>query len=852
MSKGIPELGVAVVRFGKAELDRGARELVVDGKRAPLGPRGIALLTALVDARDRTLSKQELLDTVWRGVVVEENNLQVQISTLRRLLGPQAIATIPGRGYRFMLPIEGTAAGELVLSEATAANEEVATPSREGNLSASPLELIGREAECAAMQTLLLQHPLVSVVGAAGIGKTRLAIAAAHALQEHYKDGVWVVELATLNDLSLLVQSVARAVRMALPGMREPMDELATALRGLEILLVIDNCEHLVDEVGTLVARLLKDSNSLRIMTTSQEPLKVVDEHVFRLGPLEVPSAATVDQASSYGALHLFIERARSYQTHFKVDASTIEDVIEICRRLDGMPLAIELAAARVPLLGVAGVRERLGERFRILTGGSRFAPKRHQTLRAALDWSHALLNAEEQAVYRRLGVFVGTFSLESAQELAESDSVDSWAVLEHLGSLVDKSLVIAGDEVRPRYRMLESTREHALEQLALAHETDQWIARHARVTQRAVARCIKFRRTEDLLSEMTNVRSAYEWARRPGGDPTVAVALATLPSMVIAVEGAVQEARQRLLEVESLVTDAIPASLVAQYWQWYGRIGLDGRLPTSRCIAAFRRSEQMFVELGNSRHVHACRRHLAEAMMDANDLAGAEAALARARAMETAQWPLADRVRRLRVEGLLLARRRSFDEALRTSTLALEMAQRATIDRYELVLLDDIARMHLEAGHAHEAAIQYRALAERAQRAPNAGLTLSNALAGLIAALTTEDRLDDASIAAVESLPILRRSGILLARSDVLAFLMARRGQPELAARLLGASDRFRADCEAPRDPLEDHCREQAREIVFQEMSDDARLRCMAAGASIDEVDLVAEVTMLARLPRA
>lgn len=433
MSKEIPELGVAVVRFGKAQLDRVTRELLMDGKRAPLGPRGIALLTALLDARDRTLSKQELLDTVWRGVVVEENNLQVQISTLRRLLGPQAIATIPGRGYRFMLPLEGAAPGALVLSEATAANEDTATPAREGNLSASPPELIGREAECAAMQTLLLHHPLVSVVGAAGIGKTRLAIAAAHALQDHYKDGVWVVELAALNDVGLLVQSVARTLRIALPEMREPIDELATALLGLEILMVIDNCEHLVDEVGTLVGRLLKGSNSLRIMTTSQEPLKVVDEHVFRLGPLEIPSAATVDEASSFGALRLFIERVRSYQTHFKIDASTLEHVIDICRRVDGMPLAIELAAARVPLLGVAGVRERLGERFRILTGGSRFAPKRHQTLRAALDWSHALLNAQEQAVYRRLGVFVGTFSLESAQELAESDGIDAWAVLEHM-----------------------------------------------------------------------------------------------------------------------------------------------------------------------------------------------------------------------------------------------------------------------------------------------------------------------------------------------------------------------------------------------------------------------------------
>jgi len=832
----------SILRFGAAELDAVAHELRISGKRAPLGPRAFGLLKMLVEQRRRAVSKHELLDTVWHGVIVEENNLQVQISALRRLLGPQAIATVPGRGYRFMLPVEGDIAAH---GDIHSASTEPAPALPEiGNLPARLPELYGRDVDCAAVQALLDHHALVSIVGAAGIGKTRLALAAASAFVGTCADGVWVVELAALNDPRLLVQTIAQSLRLVLPGLREPTDELAAALRGRRTLLVIDNCEHLVDEVGSLVARLLRDAGTLRILATSREPLKVVDEHLYRVAPLSFPTDANAGDAAQYGAVRLFVERVRSLLPQFMLTLAIVGAVIEICRRLDGLPLAIELAAARVPVLGVAGVQERLGERFRVLAGGSRVAPKRHQTLRAALDWSHALLDDDERAVYRRLGVFIGSFSLESAQSVAASERIDAWAVLEHLSSLVEKSLVMAEGEPRPRYRMLESTREHALEQLTNASESEAWVARHADATWRALERAIKQRRTDLVIAEMGNVRSAYEWARGPAANPAVAVAMATLPAMVIAVDGAVQEARQRLLEVEPLVSDALPRALVARYWQWYGRIGLDGRLPASRCVEAFQRAERMFVELGELRHVHACRRHVAEAMLDAGDLVAAVASLERARAMEVAGWPLADRMRRLRVEGLWLAKSGRIDEALRTSSLALEMAQRGTIDRYELVLLDDIARMHLDAGHGHEAAARYRTLAERARHAKNAGLTLSNALAGLIAALTAENELDAADAAAREALPVLGRSGILIARADILACLMARRGRFELAARLLGASDRFRADCETPRDPIEERSREQALAVLYDAVDRDTRVAWMAAGATLGEDELVEAIT--------
>jgi predicted ATPase/DNA-binding winged helix-turn-helix (wHTH) protein len=826
-------LASPVIRFGSAELDRSAGELRLDGRRAPLGPRAFALLSTLVDRRDRAVPKNELLDTVWRGLVVEENNLQVQISSLRRLLGPQAIATIPGRGYRFVLPVEGDTARPA--DEPRDADEAGGVMLPPGNLPGRLPEIYGRDAECGAVRALVDAHGLVSVVGAAGIGKTRLALAVAGEWAPSLPDGAWIVELASLTDPRLVVPSLAQTLRIALAGLRDPEDELVAALRDQHALIVLDNCEPFVDTLGPLLSRLVGSSPALRILATTQEPLRLDDERVFRLGPLSVPGDASTADPTAYGAVRLFVERVRALLPRWRLGSADTAAVVEICRRLDGLPLAIELAAARVPVLGVAGVRDRLGERFRVLTGGSRVAPKRHQTLRAALDWSLALLDEAERATYRRLGVFVGSFALESAQELAAAGPIDDWTVLEHLSSLVDKSLVIAEGEPRPRYRMLESTREHALEQLAAAGETDEWLARHVRATRHALARAIRERRTELVLAETPNVRSAYDLARSVG-DAESAVALATLPSMAIAVDGAVQEARQRLLDVEPLVDERLPKALVAQYWQWYGRIGLDGRLPAARCVAAFERAEALFVELGNLRHVHACRRHLAESQLDAGDLDAAAAALQRARDMEGPDWPVADRMRRLRVEGLLHAEAGRADEALQVSTTALEMAQLAGIGRYELVLLGDIARLHLEAGHAAEAVERYRALAERARQAPNGGLTLSNALAGLVAALTAQDRLDEAETVARESIPVLRRSGILLARADVLACLMARRARHESAALLLGASDRFRTGCGMARGPVEQRCRDEALQVLSRDVSPRRRAAWLAVGAGADE----------------
>jgi predicted ATPase len=595
-----------------------------------------------------------------------------------------------------------------------------------------------------------------------------------------------------------------------LPGRKAALDELADALRSQSLLLVLDNCEHVIDAVGALAFQLLRSAPSLRMLVTSQELLRVAGEQVYKLAPLAIPVERDLQRAAHFGAVRLFVERARSLDRRFELNERNVDAVIDICAQLDGIPLAIELAAARIPSLGVYGVLDRLGERFRMLTGAARVSLHRHQTLRAALDWSHHLLKPDEQKVFRRLGLFSGGFVVEGAQLVARDEGVDEWAVLDHLSTLVDKSLVLVDDGERPRYRLLENARAYALERLAEAGETDAWLRRHAQATGTLCERAVKSRDIDWLWAEMNNVRAAYAWARGSEGDDMLAVSLTTSSSMVLAVAGLVSEGMQRLLEVEPLVTAAMPTALAAQYWQWLGRGGINGRLPTSRCIEALQRAESMFRSLNNVRHLHACLRMRAEALVASKDLVGARAVLHEAQGMESNGCTVADRLRRLRVQGLLCAAEGSHEEALAMYSMAYDMAVSAQVERYVLILLADMATVHLEMGQAAQAAEQYRSLAEKARHRRSQGLTLAHALAGLMTALIAQLRLAEATNAGADALLPLRRCGIFIAHCDIYAWLMACHGRMQAAAQLLGAADAFHQKSETARDAVKRRARQE------------------------------------------
>ena len=423
-----------------------------------MGARAFDLLVALSDRPGALITKDELLAAVWPGLVVEENNLQVQVSTLRKILGPGALATIPGRGYRFNLPV--AAADAFVPARAaTSSGTSAGDASEHGIASSSNLplrspRLYGRDADLATIVTLLREHAVVTITGSGGIGKTRLAQAIAmHVTAERptaYPDGVWWIELAALTDGALVPSTIAEVMGARVEGERPTALALQVQLAAKRALLVLDNCEHLADAVATLIDPDQGRRAALGILVTSQETLRATDEHVYRLGGLAVPDVAALSADANSGALELFDARATAADPRFAITAANRPAVIEICRRLDGIPLAIELAVARVALLGVEGLRARLHERFNLLTGGARMVLRRHQTLRATLEWSHALLTADEQTVFRRLSVFAGGFTLEAAQHVASDDRIDPWTTLDHLGALVDKSLVLAEGESIP------------------------------------------------------------------------------------------------------------------------------------------------------------------------------------------------------------------------------------------------------------------------------------------------------------------------------------------------------------------------------------------------------------------
>ena len=469
------ETTTSELRFGSARLDVERRQLLIDGRPAKLGARAFDVLLALVERRDRAVGKNELFELVWPDVVVEENNLQVHISALRKLLGPQTIATIPGRGYRFMAELDTSAHDSMAFANPPppVTSAASATPT---NLSPPHELLYGRDDDARAVGELLRTHTQVSIVGASGIGKTRLALAVANAQHERFPDGVWWVELAALSDGALVAGAIARALGVRVGDERPVLETVIALLRKHTALLVLDNCEHLLDAAAECARALLRSVPALRILVTSQEALHTAEEQVYRLGSL--PVAGTLDAPAA--AVELFVARARAADPRLQLTAANVSAITEICRRLDGMPLAIELAAARARLLGLEGLRARLDERFHILTGGTRAVLRRHQTLRAAIEWSYGLLTPDEQTVFRRLGAFVGGFTLELAQDVAADEQIDRWAVLDLLGHLVDKSLVIADGDDLPRYRLLETVRAFALEKLAAAGETPALLRRHA------------------------------------------------------------------------------------------------------------------------------------------------------------------------------------------------------------------------------------------------------------------------------------------------------------------------------------------------------------------------------------
>ena len=464
--------------FGRFRFVVHSRELSADGTPIALGSRALEVLSVLVEAGGELVTKDELLSRVWPTTIVEENNLQFQISSLRKALGPDRdlIRTVSGRGYRFVgeIALEAPRAPNLdkrAFDQPEATIIELHPRMSAGNLPAPASDIVGREAHLHDLSALVTANRLVTLVGAGGIGKTRLAIELARRLQPTF-DSVCVAELGALSDPGLVPGAVASA--LGLGGGAISPARLAASLGARPHLLVLDNCEHVVEAAASIAETLLHACASLRVIATSREPLRAEGEWVYRAPPLDVPPEGEEDLefVLQHSAARLFIERMRAAAPSTPLAATAAGAVTKICRRLDGIPLAIELAAARAAVLGVEALAARLDDRLSLLTDGRRTAPPRHQTLRATLDWSHELLSELERVVMRRLAVFAGDFTREAAALASGFGEVSAAKALQCLESLVAKSLVAADlSAPSPRYRLLETMRAYAIDKLAESGE---------------------------------------------------------------------------------------------------------------------------------------------------------------------------------------------------------------------------------------------------------------------------------------------------------------------------------------------------------------------------------------------
>jgi predicted ATPase/DNA-binding winged helix-turn-helix (wHTH) protein len=464
------------VAFGPFVLRQ--QQLLRDGRPLRLGARALSLLGSLVSRQGEVVSVEALKEAVWQGLFVEDANVKVQVSALRKLLGHRAdgddyILTIPKGGYSFV--------GDLrALAGAHAAAE---TAPRLASLPGQVAALIGRESAIERLAARLQHDRLVSIVGPGGVGKTSLALALAAPEADRRRDGAAFVDLATLTSADMAKAALAAALGVTAIS-ADRLADTVEAMKSRNALVLLDSCEQLADAAGEIAEALYIGCPEITVLATSREPLRAAGEHVFRLDPLGFPSeaqAVSAREVLAYPAVRLFEERARARLDGYAVTDADAPLVAEICRRLDGLPLAIELAAATVDGFGVRGLASQLGARFEILNQGRRTAVPRQQTLRATLDWSYQALPGDEQRVLRRLSIFAGSFSLEAASRIARCPRICPQQVVGAVAELAAKSLLtvdLSHDEVR--YRLLESTRLYCLEHLKAGGEFEALTLVHA------------------------------------------------------------------------------------------------------------------------------------------------------------------------------------------------------------------------------------------------------------------------------------------------------------------------------------------------------------------------------------
>jgi predicted ATPase/DNA-binding winged helix-turn-helix (wHTH) protein len=520
------------LRFGPFELSSSERVLRREGVELPLGSRALDILIYLAERPGEVIAKQELIYHVWSDVTVEEGSMRVHIAAIRKALGDgqfgsRYIANIKGRGYSFVgtvLPLAGGAENR---------NDRLR---HQGGLPARPLVLVGRDTVLSEVRNNLREQRFVTLLGPGGIGKTTIAVAVGHAIAEEFGGEVYFVDLGSLADPDLVVAAIGTSLGLVLKS-NEPGLELVELIRSRKLLVILDNCEHVIQTAASTAEQLIQGAGQVYLLATSRELLRVEGEHCYRVDPLDFPPAEleqTADAVTRYPAAQLFVERVAARGGDFVLTDRDAPFVAEMCRRLDGVPLAIELAAASVAALGIRGTIRRLESRLELLERGYRTAVPRHQSLKATLDWSHHLLSGVERIVFRRIARFVEHFSLEGARHVAGEPGSDDGEIFDAIAGLVEKSLIaIRLERGEPQYRLLGTTRAYALGKLEEHCEFDPISLRHAEYVIRqlesqkeTLSALTRAERVAAYSRQLGNVRSALEWSFGSHGNDDIATRL--------------------------------------------------------------------------------------------------------------------------------------------------------------------------------------------------------------------------------------------------------------------------------------------------------------------------------------
>ena len=768
-----------LIRVGAFELYPGERRLEAAGKPVEIGARAFDLLLVLAESPGRLVNKATLIERVWPRLVVDENNLPAQIASLRRILGAGAIRTVPRFGYRLDLPVSRPgAAGAPVDDSASVPRawrsfEPPGTVPRHG-------ELVGRSEDLEAIRRTLERERVVTLVGTAGVGKSRLAREAL-ALEQERGDAVTAfVPLEAIDSIDHVPSAIALALGISMPEKGDRFQALRLAIDQLRPLIVLDGAEHLDGALAAPVETLVASTPGLRILVTSQAPLGRAGEALYRLGPLPTMEAA-----------RLFAQRAAQADQRFELGPGNRALVEDICRQLDGNPLAIELAAARAPAFGVVALLAHLGDRFRLLRLSGQPAGHRHGVLQAAYDWSYGLMTAPEQRVFDRLGAFAGGFALDVAAHAVADAEVDVPGAVDLIGRLVDRSLVTMLPCEPARYALLESARCYArarLDATATRQEADR---RMAEAMLELLNRAYRDYWSMDealwlhlYVPELDNVRAALDWARR--NDPGLAVALYGGAWPLFVETDLQEEARAAHDEAVGLLSDATPPERIARFWEAVATYDSERQADRARCAAEI--AAGAHARTGDRRSE--CYSLLQYALNARDDLEAASRAVAAARRLEQPAWPSRLLAHCAIVEGSLLASAGRYAEARAACRRALDHALVAS-ERQSLATTVQIVELDVASG-ALAGALQLARPLAISLRHSGRQETRLELLSLLFGALVLEGELEEAREIGIELHALARRLDFarLYPVLDAMALLAAREGRVALAARIFASAE--------------------------------------------------------------